>query len=72
MESDKNNELKAWLAILLGVLAFVVLKSLFENDESKIVSKKGKKYLSDDNKMDEINDIIDSTESSNNHKEIVI
>ena len=73
MENSNNTEInETWLSILFGVFALVALKSIFENDNSKIISKQGTKILSDDQKMQDINSKIDKSESSNNHAEIVI
>ena len=73
MENSNNTEInETWLSIFFGVFAFVVLKSIFENDNSKIISKQGTKILSDDKKMQDINLKIDKSESFNNHAEIVI
>jgi len=73
MENSQNTEIaETWLGILFGVLAIVALKSIFENDNSKIISKQGTKILSDDDKMQHINEKIEKSESSNNHTEIII
>ncbi len=73
MENSNNTEInETWLSIFFGVFAFVALKSIFENDNSKIISKQGTKILSDDKKMQDINLKIDKSESFNNHAEIVI
>ena len=73
MENSKNKDItETWISILLGVLAIVALKSIFENDNSKIISKQGKKILSDDDRMQDINGKIEKSELSNNHTEIII
>ncbi len=73
MENSNNTEInETWLSIFFGVFAFVALKSIFENDNSKIISKQGTKILSDDKKMQDINLKIDKSESFNNHAEIFI
>lgn len=74
MENSKDsNFVETWVGILLGVLAIVALKSIFENDNSKIISKQGKKILSDEEKMQDINDKIEKSETAaNNHTEIII
>jgi hypothetical protein len=62
-----------WLALLLAVLAIFMLRSIFDNDESKIVSKKGRRLLDDDNAMETINSRIQETERSKDpHKEIIL
>tara|TARA_R110001592_G_scaffold225575_2_gene481553 strand:- start:1362 stop:1604 length:243 start_codon:yes stop_codon:yes gene_type:complete len=58
--------------ILIGLLAIVAVKSIFENDSSKIISKKGQKMLLDDKKMNEINRKIERTELDSQHNEILI
>lgn len=73
MKNIKNNDInETWVNILLGVLAIVALKSIFENDNSKIISKEGKKILSDEDRMHHINGKIEKSESSNSHAEIII
>jgi hypothetical protein len=57
---------------MLGLLAIVAIRSIFENDNSKIISKKGKSLLSDEEKMKAINDKIIASEKHNEHREIVI
>ena len=73
MKSSKNPDItETWLSILFGVLAIVALKSIFENDNSKIISKQGKKILLDDDKMHDTNGKIEKSESTNNHSDIII
>lgn len=73
MKNSNNTEInETWLSIFFGVFAFVALKSIFENDNSKIISKQGTKILADDKKMHDINSKIEKFESFNNHAEIVI
>lgn len=72
MDTKKNDTTETWLAIILGVLAVLLVKSLFENDDSKIVSKKGRKILSDQEKMKEVNEKISKSEKSDEHQEIFI
>lgn len=60
------------LKVILGLLAIVAVRSIFENDNSKIISKKGKSLLSDDQKMKDINEKILESESKNNHNEVYI
>lgn len=73
MKDSKYTDIaETWVSILFGVLAIFALKSIFENDNSKIISKQGKKILLDDDKMQDINGKIETSESSNNHAEIVI
>jgi hypothetical protein len=79
MAKKKEGLIQTWfgilisiLGILIGLLAIVAVKSIFENDNSKIISKKGKKMLLDDEKMNEINNKIESSELENSHNEIYI
>jgi hypothetical protein len=72
MEKGKNDFFELWLNIMLGLLAIVAIRSIFENDNSKIISKKGKSLLSDEEKMKAINDKIIASEKHNEHREIVI
>lgn len=74
MENSKNSDItETWLGILFGVFAILALKSIFENDNSKIVSNEGKKILSDEERMQDINGRIEQSESSKHqHSEIII
>lgn len=74
MENSKNSDIaETWLGILFGVFAILALKSIFENDNSKIVSNEGKKILSDEERMQDINGRIEQSESSSHqHSEIII
>ncbi len=51
MSDTKKEKEDIVLTIILGALAILALKSIFQNDNSKIVSKKGKKMLLDEDKM---------------------
>lgn len=64
--------LLATLTIFLGVLGILAIKSFFEDDSSKIVSKKGQAFLSDDVKMKDINNKISQSENDNHHRAVVI
>lgn len=72
MAKGKTDFFELWLNIMLGLLAIVAIRSIFENDNSKIISKKGKSLLSDEDKMKAINDKISASEKHNEHREIVI
>lgn len=72
MGLKKSDLIESWFAILLGVLAVIAIKSIFENDNSKIISKKGRKILLDSDKMKEINRKIIASEDKNHHQEIFI
>ena len=63
---------EAWATILVAVIAIVAIKSIFEDDNSKIVSKKGRKFLLDKKKMKDINEKILESEDENEHQEIII
>jgi flagellar motor component MotA len=65
------NNFDKWIAILFGVIAILAIKSIFEHDNSKIVSKKGFKFLSDDKKMNEIDEKIKQSEH-NSQNEVFI
>jgi hypothetical protein len=72
LKKSKNDTHETWLAILMGVLAIFLVKSIFENDNSKIISKKGSRILSDEDKMNEINSKINTSEGANSHQEVLI
>lgn len=72
MKNQSKDTSESFIAILVGVFAIFMIKSIFENDNSKIVSKKGRYLLSDDKKMEEINNKISISEQNNTHKEIFI
>lgn len=72
MANKKNSNDDTWLHIILAVLAIFAIKSIFENDNGKIISKKGKRFLSDENKMKELDKKFKTLESSNNQEEVFI
>ncbi len=72
MKKSSGDFKETFATLLMGVLAIFLIKSLFENDNSKIVSKKGFKVLSDNDKMKEINKKIISSEHSDAHQDIII
>lgn len=72
MKDTSKDYIETIFSLLLGVLAIFMIKSIFENDNSKIVSKKGRRLLSDDEKMEEINKKITLSEDKNEHKEIFV
>lgn len=72
MSKKSSDKTETFLTILLGVLAIFMIKSIFENDNSRIISKKGRKLLSDDKKMEEINKKINLSEDKNEHQEIFV
>ena len=71
-KSNNSDNIENWFGILVGVLAIFAIKSIFENDSSKIVSMKGRTMLSDEAKMQDINDKIQESEGASSHKEIVL
>ncbi|WMN12248.1 hypothetical protein QYS49_32955 [Marivirga salinae] len=74
-KKSENNDSVTFLDILIIVLGFIGISSilsLFHDDSSKIVSKKGEKILSSPKEMEEINKLIDSKQSSEHYSEIVI
>ena len=72
MPQNKNDIIWIWISLFAAVLAIVAIKSIFENDNSKIVSKKGKRLLSDEEKMNEISKKIHQSETAKSHSEIYI
>lgn len=54
--------IKKYFSISLGLFALWSLKSIFENDNSKIISKNGKSYLHDEKKMKEVYEKIKESE----------
>ncbi len=64
MTSNKRKKIDNWLSIFFGALAILAIKSIFDSDDSKIVSKKGRKILQDKEKMAEINELIKKAEKS--------
>ncbi len=52
--AKKNNLLEIIGMIVATILVFAFIKNLFDNDESKIVSEEGRDYLSDKEKMKEL------------------
>lgn len=72
MENDKKKNFNGWVGILVGVFAILAIKSIFEDDNSKIISKEGRKVLSDKRKMEDINKKIMESEDKNEHKEVFI
>lgn len=72
MATEENKNVGKWVGILFGAIAVLAIKSIFENDNSKIISNKGRKILSDSNKMDDINSKIQGSESKNQYSEIYI
>lgn len=71
MSLNKNNA-EALLVLLIGVLAILAVKSIFEDDNSKIVSKKGRKLLLDNKKMEDLNKRMNSIERRDINHEIFV
>jgi hypothetical protein len=72
MAKEKTDFFQQWLNIMLGLLAIVAVRSIIENDNSKIISKKGRSLLSDEKKMKALNDKFIASEKGNDHGEIII
>ena len=72
--ADKNSE--TLFTLLVSAFAFFLLKSIFDNDESKIVTKRGFEILSDSDKMKEINKKLEKrkeiSKNKSSNKEILI
>ncbi len=50
-----RNEKESFMSLFMGVMAIFMLNSLFDNDSSKIISKKGLKVLADEEEMKKLN-----------------
>lgn len=73
MSKDSKKNSDTWLQALIAVIAILAIKSIFENDRSKIVSKKGSKILSDEKEMKKISDMKeDIMDGDNKQREIFI
>lgn len=73
-ESDNGNSettLQIILGFLVAIIAIFAIKSLFEHDNSKILSNKGSQMLSDGDKMKELDDKLRNLDQSA-ESEIVI
>ena len=67
-----SNKSDTWIDILIGVLAVSAIVSIFSSDESKIISKNGRKALSDDKRMSDLIKKIEEAEEDSNNKHILI
>lgn len=72
MTKEENKNIQNWAGILLGAIAIIAIRSIFENDNSKIVSNKGRQILSDTKMMNDINEKILKSESKSENSEIYI
>ncbi|WP_425393213.1 hypothetical protein [Ekhidna sp.] len=72
MKDENDDILGTFFGVLIGALGLVAIMSLFEDDSSKIVSKKGRNVLSDKKRMKDINEKIQASESQNQYNEILI
>jgi flagellar motor component MotA len=72
MTTEKQNDSDNWISIFLGVFVIFAIKSIFEHDNSKIVSQKGSNFLSDEKKMKEISAKIKELEKNSNQQEVFI
>lgn len=64
--------IEGFLKVFFGLLAISAIQSVFEDDSSKIVSKKGRLVLSDNAKMKEINEEILKSEKNNSYNEVIV
>lgn len=71
MQSSKFN-IEDFFAVLLAVVGILSLWHFFQDDSSRIVSKRGAKVLDDDKAMDEVNQQIEAHKSSNYYSEVVV
>ena len=71
-KSQHSSTQENCIALFFDVLAIFVIKSLFESDDSKIISEKGKSLLLDKKQMNDINAKIDRLGKSGSYKEVVI
>ena len=69
--SSNENAFQIIIGMIIAILAIFTIKSLFEHDNSKILSKKGSQMLSDDEKMKELDRKLQEMEVSN-ESEIII
>lgn len=60
------------IGVLIGALGILAIMSIFEDDNSKIVSRKGKKILSDQDQMRDINQKILDSDTENQYNEVFI
>lgn len=75
MSDNRNTGFMAIMQVLAGLFAVIAIKSLFEQDNDKIISKKGSDVLLDNEKMQELERKIseqETNQSKNVHSEIVI
>ncbi len=72
MSAKSNDYLKIVLSTLIGILAVFALKSFFDSDDSKIISKKGKRLLSDTDRMKDVNRKIHDVDNSENESGVYI
>lgn len=67
MKKVTLNLVVSYLSKLVSVSGIFSIKSFFENDNSKIVSQRGKSLLSDEEKMKTVFEKINTQESANNN-----
>jgi len=73
MMAKKNEDFSDnWFSLLFGLIAIAAIKTIFENDSSKIVSKKGKKFLLDDDRMNKLNKKFENSDLDKNEHEFYI
>ncbi|MEQ9230123.1 MAG: hypothetical protein RIF46_05525 [Cyclobacteriaceae bacterium] len=72
MKNKSEDSVGTWVGILLGVIGVFAIVSIFEDDNSKIISKKGRRVLSDENRMKDINEEILKSENNDQFREVLI
>tara|TARA_B100001245_G_C22862205_1_gene414591 strand:+ start:610 stop:831 length:222 start_codon:yes stop_codon:yes gene_type:complete len=73
MEKEEITDfLGGLLGAFIAVLGVMSILSIFENDSSKIVSKQGREFLSDEDKMKDIHKKIQDSETQNQHNAVSI
>lgn len=60
---EKKHDLNFYLGVLISLFAVSVITSLFDDDNSKVVSKQGRRILNDNSKLKDLeNKILDAKE----------
>lgn len=71
MKKKEKADGETFLQILVGVLAIFAIRSFFEHDNSKILSRKGAQILLDEKKMSDIDNQIKKMEPGNGGEIII-
>lgn len=58
------------ISVILGLSAIQLLRSFFEDDNSKIVSKQGRRILFDKKEMEDLNKVL--LDATNRSEDIII